>query len=75
MLGNLAVTWSLIGRNEEALVAIRAALRLSPDDWTFHNNQGEILKNLGRHQEAIEAYQQALRTKPRRTRSLQRYRG
>ena len=71
---NLAMALSLIGETK-ALVAIRAALRSAPNEWTFYNNQGEILANLGRHQEAIESYQRAHPDQPRRSRLLRCYRG
>src|SRR5262249_23535039 len=49
---------------EEAVAADRAAIRLSPNVGSYHNNLGVALQGLGRLEEAAEEYRLALRHAP-----------
>jgi Flp pilus assembly protein TadD len=48
----------------EAVILLKQATRLRPDDVTAHNNLGLALADLGRFAEAEASYEQALRIAP-----------
>lgn len=50
---------------DEALMAYEQAIRLNPNNATFHRNKGNALKMLGRNKEAVLAYEQAIQLDPK----------
>ena len=63
-LKNLGVTFSFLGRMEEAIEFCNKALEIKPDDYDSLRNKGVSLSKLGREEEAIEFYNKALEIKP-----------
>lgn len=61
---NLGVALAKEGRNEEAIVHYREALRLWPNYLEARNNLGDALYARGRLAEAEPEYREALRLKP-----------
>ena len=51
-------------RYEEALTAYEKAIRLDPNDPTYHVNKGNALLSLKRYEEALTAYEEAIRLNP-----------
>ncbi len=64
LLRNLGVTYSLLGKMEEAIELYDQALKIKPDDYGSLRNKGVSLSKLGKENEAIELYDQALKIKP-----------
>jgi tetratricopeptide (TPR) repeat protein/tRNA A-37 threonylcarbamoyl transferase component Bud32 len=60
---NLGLALYEIGKNDEAAVAFREAIRLQPHPYS-HHNLGAVLFRLGKHDEAIAAYREAIRLEP-----------
>jgi len=52
---------------DEALEKIGIALKLNPDDASFHAQRGNILQSMERFAEAADAYAAALKLNPRET--------
>lgn len=72
-----AVRLALEGRWEEAVMANREIIEVSPGDVEAHNRLGKALAELGRNTEALEAYEQVLKLDRSNTiaqRNLQRLR-
>ena len=65
--------WDL-HRDEEALVAYEAALRIRPDDADGWSSKASVLKEMQRYEEALAAYDEALRLRPSDAHA-QRFRG
>jgi hypothetical protein len=61
---NLGVALSDLGRFEEAMGCLQAALRVRPDSPDAIQNVGMTLGRQGRWREAIDYYEQALRLRP-----------
>ena len=57
----LTGTYAMQSRNEEALLASKKAAHYCAADPEVHNNQGNILKDLGRFTEAIACYEKAIK--------------
>jgi tetratricopeptide (TPR) repeat protein len=67
---NLASAYHEAGRPEDALIAVRRAIKLRPDDDRPWRLMGQILVELDRTSEAIESYKQALTLRPQVMKSL-----
>ncbi|MGA2071311.1 MAG: tetratricopeptide repeat protein, partial [Sedimentisphaerales bacterium] len=61
---NLGVAYGELGRYQEAIEALKQAIRIKPDLAEAHYNLGNAYNSLGRYQDAIESYKQAIRIKP-----------
>ncbi|HEY0267181.1 MAG TPA: tetratricopeptide repeat protein, partial [Rhizomicrobium sp.] len=61
---------SALGRGEEALASLDAALALRPGDAQSWYNRGNTLRALARHEEALAAYDRALAIRPGDARTL-----
>jgi predicted O-linked N-acetylglucosamine transferase (SPINDLY family) len=57
----LGVVLQQLGRNAEALIPMRKAVKLAPMDAEAHNNLGIILKSLGHLEESASSYRRALK--------------
>lgn len=55
---------NLYGDHEEALAAMRIALRARPGDPLYHNTSGSLLAAAGRYDEAAAAFGEATRLQP-----------
>ncbi|HVC60398.1 MAG TPA: tetratricopeptide repeat protein [Acetobacteraceae bacterium] len=62
---NLALSYRLLGRNEDAVCEYRTAVTLRPQSAEIHNNLATTLRDLGRHEEAVAHYRQAAEHAPR----------
>ena len=62
--GTLGVAYCVLGRYQEAVKALKEALRLKPDYAEAWANLGIAYSKLGRYQEEVNAYKEALRLKP-----------
>jgi Flp pilus assembly protein TadD len=62
--GNLAVAFSQVGRNDEALVHLNEALRIDPTDAVSNNCMGLLLSGRGEHADAVAHFRIVLRYKP-----------
>jgi tetratricopeptide (TPR) repeat protein/L-ascorbate metabolism protein UlaG (beta-lactamase superfamily) len=71
LLKNLGVTYSLLGKENEAIELYDQALKIKPDDYNSLQQKGVSLSTLGKNNEAIELYDQALKIKPDDHTSLQ----
>jgi len=60
----LGVLFKQMGRSVDALVPMKNAAALSPNDAEAHCNLGTTLKDLGRLDEATASYRRALKIKP-----------
>lgn len=60
----LGVALMQLGRNADALLPMRKAATLLPNDTESHNNLGITLNSLGRHEEAEASCRQALAINP-----------
>jgi tetratricopeptide (TPR) repeat protein len=60
-LGNV---YASLGRYQDAIEAIKQAIRIEPDLAEAHYDLGVAYGKLGRWQDAVEAYKQAIRIKP-----------
>ena len=60
----LGVALMQLGRNADALLPMRKAATLLPNDAESHNNLGITLNSLGRHEEAEASFRQALAINP-----------
>jgi len=69
VLNNRGVALGNLGRNEDALVAFDAALRLWRDS-TLLFNKGTALGNLGRNEDAIAVFDTALDLRPKYTEAM-----
>ena len=65
--GNIAVAWSMLGRNDEAAAHLERSLQLRPDHASTHFNLGSIRERQGRLPEALEQYTTALELDPHLT--------
>lgn len=61
---NLALSYRLLGRGEDAVREYRAAVALRPQSAEIHNNLATTLRDLGRHEEAVAHYRQAAEHAP-----------
>jgi tetratricopeptide (TPR) repeat protein len=61
---NLAVTYSDLGRWQDAIECYKQAVRVKPNYPDAQYNLGIAYGNLMRYQEAIEAFKQAIRIRP-----------
>jgi tetratricopeptide (TPR) repeat protein len=52
------------GRNDEAVAAFEQAVRLKPDNSSYHVGLGHALAAAGRNDEAVAAFEQAVRLEP-----------
>lgn len=59
--GNVGCTLSLLGRTEEAIAAIRAALAINPDLAYLYKWLGSIYRDLGQENAALREFQRAER--------------
>jgi tetratricopeptide (TPR) repeat protein len=55
---------SIQGRLDQAITEYRTAIRIQPDDATFHGNLGEALGRQGNIDEAIAEHRTAIRIQP-----------
>lgn len=62
----------IAGRPEEALLQMRAAVRLAPHAPFMHVGEADILMTLGRYDEAVGSLRNALRLLPRYEAALER---
>ncbi len=62
----------IAGRPEEALLQMRAAVRLAPHAPFMHLGEADILMTLGRYDEAVGSLRNALRLLPRYEAALER---
>ena len=62
--GYLGMTLGSAGRLSEAEAALRQALALWPQGWTFHDRLGEVLAAQGRHAEAEAAFRRSIALAP-----------
>lgn len=53
-----------LGRRDEAIAALRAAIAINPDHVAGHNNLGIVLHDLGRHREAVTVLERAIALRP-----------
>lgn len=60
----LGVVLKQLGKTEEALIPMRKAAALSPNDSESHNNLGITLQKLGNLNEAEKCYRRALKINP-----------
>src|SRR5262249_59707336 len=61
----LAICLLQLGRHDEAVEQLRAAIRSHPDTAFLHGFLGHKLNFLGRHAEALPEYQQAVALNPK----------
>lgn len=61
---NLGAVLQSLGKHDEAIKHLRAALKVRPDDATAHNNLGAAFQSLGRYDEALDQFRQALKVRP-----------
>jgi protein O-GlcNAc transferase len=61
---NLALSYRLLGRAEDAVREYRAAVTLRPRSAEIHNNLATTLRDLGRDAEAVAHYRQAAEHAP-----------
>ncbi len=61
---NLAFSYRLLGRGEDAVREYRTAVTLRPHSAEIHNNLATTLRDLGRHEEAVAHYRQAAEHAP-----------
>lgn len=61
---NLALSYRLLGRGEDAVREYRIAATLRPHSAEIHNNLATTLRDLGRHEEAVAHYRQAAEHAP-----------
>ena len=61
---NLALSYRLLGRGEDAVREYRTAVALRPQSAEIHNNLATTLRDLGRHEEALAHYRQAAEHAP-----------
>lgn len=61
---NLALSYRLLGRGEDAVREYRAAVTLRPHSAEIHNNLATTLRELGRDAEAVAHYRQAAEHAP-----------
>ena len=61
---NLGMVYGELGRYQDAVEALKRAIRIQPDLAEVHYNLGNAYQRLGRYQDAVEPYKQALRIKP-----------
>jgi protein O-GlcNAc transferase len=61
---NLALSYRLLGRGEDAVREYRTAVTLRPQSAEIHNNLATTLRDLGRHEEAVAHYRQAAEHAP-----------
>ena len=61
----LAVAYSSIGRNEEAVELLKRAITIDPFESLTYNNLGIVYFNLKRNQNAIDMFQNAIRLSPK----------
>ncbi len=64
LLKNLGVTYSLLGKEEEAIKYYDRALEIKPDDYDSLCQKGVSLSILGKEEEAIKLFDRALEIKP-----------
>ena len=61
---NLALSYRLLGRSEDAVREYRTAVSLRPNSAEIHNNLATTLRDLGQHEEAVAHYRQAAKHAP-----------
>ena len=61
---NLALSYRLLGRSEDAVREYRTAVSLRPNSAEIHNNLATTLRDLGQHEEAVAHYRQATEHAP-----------
>jgi len=61
---NLALSYRLLGRSEDAVREYRTAVSLRPNSAEIHNNLATTLRDLGQHEEAVAHYRQAAHHAP-----------
>jgi len=61
---NLALSYRLLGRGEDAVREYRTAVSLRPNSAEIHNNLATTLRDLGHHEEAVAHYRQAAEHAP-----------
>jgi protein O-GlcNAc transferase len=61
---NLAFSYRMLGRAEDALREYRIAAKLRPQSAEIHNNLATALRDLGRDEEAVGHYRQAAEHAP-----------
>ena len=61
---NLALSYRLLGRGEDAVREYRTAVTLRPQSAEIHNNLATTLRDLGQHEEAMAHYRQAAEHAP-----------
>ncbi len=64
LLKKLGVTYSLLGKEEEAIKIFDRALEIKPDDYDSLRSKGVSLSKLGKEEEAIKLFDRALEIKP-----------
>ena len=61
---NLALTYSRVGRYDDAIAEYKKALHMNPNDWAVHYGLVEAYAKLNRKEEARMAAEELLRARP-----------
>jgi adenylate cyclase len=61
---NLALTYSRVGRYDDAIAVYKKALHMNPNDWAVHYGLVEAYAKLNRKEEARMAAEELLRVRP-----------
>jgi tetratricopeptide (TPR) repeat protein len=60
----LAIVYSALGRDEEAIEELQRAIEIKPDWPTLHSTLSMVYRYLGRYEKAVEALQRAIDLEP-----------
>ncbi|NKB21583.1 MAG: tetratricopeptide repeat protein [Alphaproteobacteria bacterium] len=63
-LNFLGIIASDMGQSEKALSLVKRSLTLDPANAVYHNNHGNILRQIGSFPDAVDAYRNAIRYAP-----------
>jgi Flp pilus assembly protein TadD len=66
----LGVTLAAMGRVDDAVAAVRRAIKINAQAASYHANLGEILRQAGRAAEAAEALEEAIKIDPNNPQAL-----
>lgn len=74
ILGNLGSALTDLGKNDEAVEALRQAINIAPNFAGAHNNLGNALYNLGKKKEAVAEYRKFVQLRKTNTKLIDRAR-
>ena len=57
---SLSYAYAALGRNQEALEALKESVKLKPEFFLAHYEMGIIDSTIGKHAEALEAFRHAV---------------